>query len=137
VNAGTADATNLVYRFRTRRVESRIARKRSEPVYRTVVDYGPKRWLEWTTIEAEGTYAMEGSVLDRASGESAWEVVLVEVSRLASDSAVVTPTAHPLIFIYSAPPCRSTSTSPECLSRRSTGLGKSRRSEVNQLQAER
>jgi hypothetical protein len=69
------------------------------------VDYGPNASFEWTTIEAEGSYAIEASVLDRATGEIGDQVVFLEFSRLAGRSAVITPTSHPLVFLYSAPAC--------------------------------
>jgi arylsulfate sulfotransferase len=103
-SADGTDPANLTYRFRTRRVGLQTARRGAEG-YRTVIDYGPKPSFEWTTIEGEGRYEIEASVLDRATGEIGSGVIPFEFSRLAGTSPVVTPTRHPLVFIYSAPPC--------------------------------
>ncbi len=74
--------------------------------YRTVVDYGPKSTLDWTTIEREGPYEIEASVKDLATGEVARQAIPFVFKRLVGDQGqVVTPTANPLVFIYSAPPC--------------------------------
>jgi hypothetical protein len=101
VSVDGTDSANLTYRFRTRRAGVQGAQGR----YRTVVDYGPNPSFEWSTIEAEGNYEIEAAVLDRATGETASEVVPFEFSKLAGTSPVLTPTGHPLVFIYSAPPC--------------------------------
>jgi arylsulfate sulfotransferase len=102
--AGNASAGQTSYRFRARRVSPRTI-ARGEESFHTIVDFGPKASLEWTTIQAEGVYEIEGSVLDRATGEMARSSIRYEFSPLAGMSPVVTATAHPLIFIYSAPPC--------------------------------
>ena len=39
---------------------------------KTVVDYGPNASLTWTTIEQEGTYQMEVSVVNTVTFEEAW-----------------------------------------------------------------
>jgi hypothetical protein len=100
---GTAPA-NPMYRFRTRRVGPRSVRNPFGE-YRTVIDYGPNPAFTWTTIEAEGHYEVEASVLDKSTGEVAQAVASFEFSKLAETSPVVVPTHHPLVFIYSAPPC--------------------------------
>src|SRR5580698_4155666 len=52
----------LAYRFRVRH---------EGPDFHTLVDYGPKTSLVWTTIQDEGLYAIEGSVKNLNSGATA------------------------------------------------------------------
>jgi arylsulfate sulfotransferase len=96
----TATDTNpgtLWYRFRARP---------SGGAFRTVVDYGPNASLNWATIAHEGTYEIEVSVENSATGETAATSQLFDYKPLAPDDVpVITPTANPLVFIYSAPPC--------------------------------
>ena len=71
----------------------------------TVVDYGPKSSLIWGAIH-EGAYVIEASARSLASGETAETTTPFRLTSLVTgDTPVVTPTAHPLVFVYSAPPC--------------------------------
>ena len=75
-------------------------------ISRIVVDYGPKSSFTWSTIEREGVYRVEVSVQNNDTGESASAAVLFEFTSLSNGAAaVVTPTTHPLVFLYSAPAC--------------------------------
>ena len=77
-----------------------------EPAFRTIVDYGPQSSLAWSTIDGEGTYEFQVSVRNIATGETAQSVARFELTSLVTGGEpVITPTAHPLVFIYSAPPC--------------------------------
>ncbi len=101
-----ADAGALSYRFRTRYTGAHSRRHALDPDFRTVVDYGPKSTFDWTTIEHEGSYEVEASVKNSLTGETARSTTTVAFTRLAAKAApVVRPTAHPLVFIYSAPEC--------------------------------
>jgi arylsulfate sulfotransferase len=72
---------------------------------RMIRDYGPLSALDWTAIE-QGTYVLEVSVRDRATGEAATALSVFQLdSRVQGDEAVVTPTSHPLVFLFSAPGC--------------------------------
>ena len=93
-----ANPGSLRYRFRTRR---------SGDDFHTVVDYGPKSSLDWSVIDREGAYEIEVSAKNTDTGETAGASAMFEWTRLVtSRTPVVTPTAHPLVFIYSAPGCR-------------------------------
>lgn len=98
--SATVSAANpgtLGYRFRVRRVGDD---------FRTVIDFGPKSVLDWTTIEREGTYEMEVTVKNFNTGDTASTSEMFQFLPLAiGQSPVVTPSVHPLVFIYSAPPC--------------------------------
>ncbi len=86
------------YRFRSRE---------SGAAFHTIVDYGPKNTLDWTASDHEGSYQMELVVWNKQTGESAGAIAGFEfVSRVGADNApVITPTANPLVYLYSAPAC--------------------------------
>ena len=92
-----ADGGALLYRFRVRAPSGD---------FRTVVDYGPKASLTWTTIDQAGNYQVEVSVVNSDTGEESVTASTLSLTPLASGAApVVTPSTSPLVFIYSAPPC--------------------------------
>ncbi len=92
-----ADAANLWYRYRVRRMGGE---------FQTIHDFGPKPGIEWTNADVEGAYEVEVTVRDRETGETATAARLISMMPLAGRSGpVVTGTAHPLLFLYSAPPC--------------------------------
>src|SRR5579884_2030394 len=95
--AQDADPGTLSYRFRTR--------FGSAP-FRTVVDFGPGSSFAWTTIASEGAWEIEAAVKNASTGEIASIRTLFVFTPLAvGPDAVVTPSANPTVFIYSAPPC--------------------------------
>ncbi|HYW44088.1 MAG TPA: aryl-sulfate sulfotransferase [Bryobacteraceae bacterium] len=114
-----ANSGTLWYRFGVRAVSlggsrlsthtPQIARRSAFPPdlgFRTIVDYGPNSSLAWTSIDGEGVYEIEVSVRNLTTGEMAQSVVPFELTSLAtSGTPVITPTGHPLVFIYSAGPC--------------------------------
>jgi arylsulfate sulfotransferase len=74
--------------------------------FHTVVDYGPNSTLNWTTIQQEGSYEIEVSVRSGDLSETATTSAVITMTPLAvGGNPVITPTANPLVFIYSAPPC--------------------------------
>lgn len=86
----------LVYRFRTGRP--------GKPL-RLVRDFGPSPELRWTSLEA-GWHEVEVTVRAAASGEMVTASALYELLPLVTEGVpVLQPTAHPLVYIYSAPPC--------------------------------
>jgi arylsulfate sulfotransferase len=85
------------YRFRARPAGG---------TFHTIVDYGPNSSLDWTTIQQEGTYEIEVSAISGDGTQTAATSALIAMSSLVNDGVpVVTPTANPLVFIYSAPAC--------------------------------
>ena len=96
VSGATADA-RLWYRYRERSPDR---------PFRVIRDYGPRAILDWTAAERDGAYAVEVSVRNRDTGETADAVVIYEfTSRVSAGSPVISETVHPLVFLYSAPAC--------------------------------
>jgi arylsulfate sulfotransferase len=91
-----ASPGTLRYRFRVRN---------SSGGFRTIVDYGPNASLDWSTIDHEGGYEIEASVMNNQTGETAGASQVFVFTALATEAPVLTPTANTLVFIYSAPPC--------------------------------
>jgi hypothetical protein len=75
--------------------------------YQTIRDFGPRADLLWAPNAREGTYEMEVTAMNLATGETVAQNSLVQVSPVAFDVPVITPTSHPLVFLYSAPGCAS------------------------------
>jgi arylsulfate sulfotransferase len=99
VESSDGDSTGqstIWYRYRVRRFGQ---------APRLIRDFGPTTNFPWNATENEGSYEMEVTARDIKTGESATQIFLFEVTPLASDTPRITPTAHPLVFIYSAPPC--------------------------------
>jgi hypothetical protein len=85
------------YRFRTAPVGANL---------QMVRDYGPEYTLDWTVSDHEGTFQIEVSVRNLGTGESATATATyVMTSRVSGNTPVISPTANPLVFLYSAPPC--------------------------------
>lgn len=99
--SATTDSTGpsaLRYRFRVRPA--------GRSYFHTVVDFGPKRDWNWTTIDGEGSYDLRVDVRDSSTGETGSATAPVVFSPLATGTeAVITPSANPLVAIYSAPAC--------------------------------
>ena len=109
VNVGTlvtwiADSSDdaagtLLYRFRVRRPNLQ---------FRTVRDFGPLNRLDWTASASEGFYEIEVTIQNRQTGETAATSSLYQfISAVNSSDPVVSPTSHPLVYLFSAPPCRA------------------------------
>lgn len=95
-----ANPGTLVYRFRV----LHLGRE-----FQTLVDYGPNSSLTWTTIDGEGSYPMEVSVKNSNTGDLAGATVNFVFAPIATTTApVITPSANPLVYIYSmrAPVCQ-------------------------------
>jgi len=67
-------------------------------------DYGPPASLDWTASDHEGLYEMEVSAKNRLTGElAAASSVYRMLSRVSPGGGpVISPTTHPLVFLYSA-----------------------------------
>ncbi|HZT28672.1 MAG TPA: aryl-sulfate sulfotransferase [Bryobacteraceae bacterium] len=73
---------------------------------RVIQDYGPSATLDWTATNHDGPYEIEVTARDTSTGESAaMTAEFVMTSLVAGGVPAVTPTANPLVFLYSAPPC--------------------------------
>ena len=94
--AGSGEGT-IWYRFRGRAVGQD---------FRVIKDFGPDNTLDWTSSSSEGFYEIEVTARNLKSGDSGSAAHLFEMlSLVTGDEPVVTPTGHPLVFLYSAPPC--------------------------------
>ncbi len=66
--------------------------------------------LNWAATETEGIYEIEVSAKRLDTGEAATTSELYQIiSRVSGGLAVVNPTQHPLVFLFSAPPCPASS----------------------------
>src|SRR4051812_8337791 len=95
-NASVPDsvAGTIWYRFRVREVGAN---------YTMIRDYGPLASLDWTAADHDGLYEMEVSAKNQLTGElGATSSVYRMLSRVDSGGPVISPTAHPLVFLYSA-----------------------------------
>ncbi len=92
-----AGSATLWYRFRARPAGGE---------FRMVRDYGPQNMLDWTASEHEGAYEIEVSVKTNQTGQAAVTSAVHEVtSRVNGGAPALSPTANPLVFLYSAPAC--------------------------------
>ena len=96
-NASVPDsaAAMVWYRFRVREVGGDFTMIR---------DYGPLASLDWTASDHEGLYEIEVSARNHLTGESAVaSSVYRMLSRVTPEGGpALSPTAHPLVFLYSA-----------------------------------
>ena len=93
------DASAVRYRFRVRRAGGE---------FQTIRDFGPASDLDWTTMDHEGSYQIEVTAQDMASGSTFVTTTNVEFEPLTQNGkATVTPTANSLVFIFSAPACQA------------------------------
>ena len=99
LSARAADSTGVVwYRYRVRNP--------GEAAFRTVRDYSATAEFEFAPTQTEGTYEIEVSALDRETGEIASQTQQVEViPRTDGVNPIISGTRHPLVFLFSAPPC--------------------------------
>lgn len=91
-----ASPGTLWYRYRARPFDRDFS---------VIRDYGPINGLDWTAADREGDYAVEVTVRNTVTGETASTVSRFEMLPLAAQEAVVTTLNHPLVFLYSTPPC--------------------------------
>jgi hypothetical protein len=63
--------------------------------------------LDWTASDYDGSFEIEVTARNLESGESvaASQVFEMESRVLSGGDPAITPTAHPLVFLYSAPSC--------------------------------
>jgi len=74
-----------------------------EPL-RVTYDFSDRSQFPWAPIE-EGSYAVEVQVRNLVTGEVAVAEEAYQIDSRAGVGPVVTSTEHPLVFLYSAPPC--------------------------------
>ena len=96
IDHGDSSSDTIWYRYRARRLDQ---------TFKIIRDFGPRNDLVWTAAEHEGAYELEVSARDLVSGEAVTQTSLFDATPLAVDKPVITSTLHPLVFLYSAPPC--------------------------------
>jgi len=90
---------HLRYRFTIRRVDS----DRLD----VLKDFGPDSYLHWMPAEREGDYVVDLTVRDVRTGEVAATGTVFQVHpRIRGIEPQVNATEHPLVFLFSTPPCR-------------------------------
>lgn len=92
----SAGSGNTQYRFR-----ARVAGMD----FHLVRDFSPAATLDWTEIRHEGTYELEVTARDQASGATATASSSYQLTSRADAGPVISQTPHPRVFLYSAPPC--------------------------------
>ncbi len=73
--------------------------------YHTIRDFGPDETLNWSVYDQEGIRELEVTVQNKKTGETATKSVVFKWLPIATDQSVITPTEHPLVYLFSAPPC--------------------------------
>jgi hypothetical protein len=98
--AGLADAGEGTTWFRFR-----VRRAGEEP--RTIQDFGPLNSFDWTASDYDGAFQIEVTARNLDTGESTTASQVFEmISRVAAGgNPRISPTAHPLVLLYSAPAC--------------------------------
>ena len=91
----SAGSDDLWYRFRVGETGGGL---------HVVRDFGPGATLGWTSL-VEGVYDVELTVRDLSTNETSVVVESFRLSGRAATQPVVSSTAHPLVFLFSAPPC--------------------------------
>lgn len=87
-----------------------------------VRDFESSTSFQWTPSQHEGWYVIETTVRNNNTQATAQALALFQVTSLVTgNQAVVSPTAHPLVALYSAPACPAGSSIAVELSQPGTG----------------
>lgn len=102
--ATDTDAGTLAYRFSRKTPGAGAAL--------IVRDFHPSNTFQWTPLETEGGYTIQVTVENLVTKKAGTLVARFQVTPIATAATgpVVTRTAHPLVALYSAPPCTVGST---------------------------
>src|SRR5438874_557434 len=94
--AANANASMTTYRF-----EQSFA----SGSFNVIRDYSLTQTIAWAGLQ-EGSYQVRVKAYDASTSLSAIATVTFQYSsRVTGNTPVVSPTAHPLVALYSAPPC--------------------------------
>ena len=97
------------FRFRVRAIEAvsdKSRRRRSSSDFHMVRDYSRTALLDWTAADHEGYYEIEAAAKNLTTGDVALTSLVYQFSpRVSGTTIAVSPTIHPLVFLFSAPPC--------------------------------
>ena len=105
--SGQAVGTRVVWTATTAEVDPvdfRLSVALAGDPLRVMYDYSDRSAFPWMPIE-EGSYTVEARMRNLASGEVFVAVENYEIESRAGGGPIVTATGHPLVFLYSAPPC--------------------------------
>ena len=75
-------------------------------VFRMIRDFGPANTLDWTSLR-EGTSDFELTVRDRGRQEVVTMVLPYRFASRVAVEPVVSPTSHPLVFLFSSIGCQA------------------------------
>jgi hypothetical protein len=95
-SASDTDAGNIRFRFRTRP---------SGGTFTIVRDFAPNTTLAWTPNDTDGLFEIEVTAENTSTLSTATNSLIYQVTPLATVAPLVNPTSHPLVALYSAPPC--------------------------------
>jgi len=96
--ATDVDPGTLDYRFSTK--------SGSAPNFAIVRDFHPSHSFEWTMGERDGGFLILVTARNTSTGTVHSKVAFFQISSRAVGAApAVNPTGHPLVALYSAPPC--------------------------------
>lgn len=100
VTAADTDAGPLSYQYS-------VAFGVTPPAFQISRDFTVSNTFDWTPNKGEGIFAIRVIARDFAAGTTSAPVIVhfVVTTLVTGGSAVVTPTAHPLVALYSAPNC--------------------------------
>lgn len=72
-----------------------------------VRDFAPRSYLDWTPMD-DGAFDIEATARNLVTGDITTAAITYTVSsRVTAGTPVVSPTRHPLVALYSAPPCET------------------------------
>lgn len=106
VVAASAEAAGPVwFRFRVRGLTAGPG----AGAFQTIRDFGPETVLAWANSEKEGLYELEVAAEERLTGEISYSTTQIEITPRAAQpgEALVSALDHPLVFLYSAGPCKA------------------------------
>ena len=102
-NASDQSAGRLVYRF--------AVKPPFATGYSIVRDFHPSNAFSWTPSQFEGPYTFQVTVLNQQTGQAIVSTTNFRVTSLVTQGQpVASASGHPLVALYSAPPCPAGST---------------------------
>ena len=96
-SVANANAGTLWYRFRAHGYDQDS---------HTIKDYGPENTQDWTESDHEGPFEIDVDVRNLSTGEVATSAAYFTLVAVVTGSQpVITPTVHPMVYLYSATGC--------------------------------
>jgi arylsulfate sulfotransferase len=108
LSSGQPVGTNVVWTASSNGSSSVGYRFNVQPLggpVRMLRDFSPTSTLQWTSLQ-EGMYLIIVLAADPSTGATGFQTSQFQfTSRIVNNTPVVSPTSHPLVALYSAPPC--------------------------------